>query len=93
MEFGVDINNNPDLISNVLDIIFSLIAGVIDTMQEIKLFAGVSLFNFCVAVTIMTIVITYLVNVAKRPYSESGSEASKRIKRKNDENFNPSDYL
>lgn len=78
MNLDFDINNDANLISNVLDIIFSLIEGVVKAMKEITLFrlgtASVSLFNFCIALTIMSIVITYLVNVAKRPNSGTSSE-------------------
>ena len=81
MDFNVNINNDAGLISNILDIIFSLIAGVISAMKEIILFktgnTEVSLFSFCIALAIMGIVITYLVNVAKRPSMPSGVAIAK----------------
>lgn len=56
------------------------IKKVIDVMQDFDVFTGVSLFSFLIALTVMTIVITYLVNVARSPgvRSVSSEQASKR---------------
>lgn len=76
MNFESNVNNNPSLLSSVLDFLFENIGGVINAMQSIYLFASVSLFDFSVALLIMTIVVTYLVNVAKRPDSGTYSEVA-----------------
>ena len=49
-------------------------------MQDFEIFSRVSLFSFLIALTVMTIVITYLVNVARSPgvRSLSSERASKR---------------
>lgn len=53
--------------SFIYNLIFSGIKNVIDTMKVFEISDGVNLFSFLVALTVMTIVITYLVNVARSP--------------------------
>lgn len=67
LEFSVDINNDTNLISSAFDVLFDLLRGVTDTLHSIKIFANVSLFDILIAVSVMSIVITYLINIAKRP--------------------------
>lgn len=83
MNLDTNIYNDPNDVSNVLELIFNLIGGVVKAMQDINLFAQVSLFDFCVALSVMSIVITYLVNVAKRPQSETGKQAEAKRKESN----------
>lgn len=64
----------------IYNIIFSGIKNVIDTMKDFEISEGVNLFYFLVALTVMSIVITYLVNVARSPgvRSASSDRASRR---------------
>lgn len=59
---------------------FDGIKKVINVMQDFDIFTGVSLFSFLIALTVMTIVITYLVNVARSPgvRSVSSERASRQ---------------
>lgn len=67
MDFDVNIKNDYHLISDVLDFLLSLMRGVTDMLRSIKLFAGVSLFDFLIVIAVMTIVIVNLINIASRP--------------------------
>lgn len=64
----------------IYNLIFSGIKNVIDTMKEFEISDGVNLFYFLIALTVMTIVVTYLVNVARSPgvRSISSERASAR---------------
>ncbi len=64
----------------IYNLIFSGIKNVIDTMKDFEISDGVNLFYFLVALTVMSIVITYLVNVARSPgvRSASSDRVSKR---------------
>lgn len=62
------------------NLFFDGIKKIVDLMKDFEIFEGVSLFSFLIALTVMTIVITYLVNVARSPgvRSVSSDRASKR---------------
>lgn len=62
------------------NLFFDGIKKVINVMQDFDIFTGVSLFSFLIALTVMTIVITYLVNVARSPgvRSVSSERASRQ---------------
>lgn len=81
LDYDANINNNPSYVKSALSLILDVFTGVIKTLQSIKLFANVSLFDFLIALTVMTIVITYLVNVAKRPTVESTTQEQARERR------------
>lgn len=68
------------------DLFFDGIKKVINVMQDFDIFTGVSLFSFLIALTVMTIVITYLVNVARSPgvLSISSERASRRRSSRSD---------
>lgn len=73
-DFDVNIKNNPDDITGALDLIFNLMRGVVEAMKSIKLFANVSLFDFSIVLAVMSIVIVYLINIAKRPSVETSRQ-------------------
>lgn len=80
-----DVNNDPSVITAMLSFIIELMADVVKVMQSIYIFeqafAKVSLFDFLIAVAVMSIVISYLINVARRPTVESGTAKNKRLSR------------
>jgi len=83
-----DVNNDPSLITAMFEFIIELMADVVKVMQTIYIFkqgsVKVSLFDFLIALAVMSIVITYLVNVARRPNitSSSAEVARERAKDK-----------
>lgn len=62
------------------NLIFDGISKIVTQMKDFEIFENVSLFSFLIALTVMTIVITYLVNVARSPgvRSLSSERASRR---------------
>ena len=64
------------------NLFFDGIKKVINVMQDFEIFSGVSLFSFLIALTVMTIVITYLVNVARSPGVRSVSSERADSRRK-----------
>lgn len=88
MDLDTTVNNNPASISEILDFIFDLIGGVVDLMKNINLFSSVSLFDFCIVLFVMTVVITYLVNVAKSPDVMSAGEEARLAERRNRDDYN-----
>lgn len=53
-------------------------AACVQVMRSIPVAGPVSLFDFCIGILIMGIVIMYLVNVARRPYvGDRGSRKGK----------------
>ena len=58
-------------------------ADVVGAMKTMYIFQQgslkVSLFDFLITLAVMSIVITYLVNVARRPTVETGTAYNRRI--------------
>lgn len=86
------IDNKTDLITKMFDFIFGLMGDLVKVLKSIYIYEGnplpgtgisskVSLFDFLIVVAVMSIVITYLVNVARRPRVESVSAQRERIRR------------
>lgn len=89
---STDINNDPSSIMQMIEFLFGLMGDVVKAMRTIYLFKSgsvrVSLFDFLIVLAVMSIVITYLVNVARRPTVESGTAKNKRISREKRGNNN-----
>lgn len=68
------------------NLFFDGIKKIVDLMQEFEIFERVSLFSFLIVLTVMSIVITYLVNVARSPgvRSVSSERASRRRSNRSD---------
>lgn len=83
---STDINNDPSLITQMFEFLFGLMGDVVKAMQTIYLFKSgivkVSLFDFLIVLAVMSIVITYLVNVARRPNVTSTSAETSRERAK-----------
>lgn len=71
------INNDASIVVRMFNYILGLMGDVVKVMQSIYIFESsvgkVSLFNFLIVIAVMSIVITYLINVARRPYVTSTS--------------------
>lgn len=76
------INNDASIIVQMFNYILGLMGDVVKLMQSIYIFESsvgkVSLFNFLIVIAVMSIVITYLINVARRPNVTSTSAETAR---------------
>lgn len=65
--------------SSVLDMVFGAMSACITVMKQIT-FGGVPLFYIILGFLILSVVITYVLNIAKSPYvdSERQSQAAAR---------------
>lgn len=77
LAYDSSVTNDPSSISQFINLLLSLMRGVVNVMQDIKLFANVSLFDFLIALAVMSIVIVYLLNIAKRPYIERTTDSAR----------------
>lgn len=85
------INNKTNLIEYIYNLLFGLMGDFVKVLKSIYIYEGeqlpggivptVSLFDFLIVVAVMSIVITYLVNVARRPRVETVSAQRERIRR------------
>ena len=78
-------NHSSDVTSNMsylFDMIFGMMQDFVELLRSFKFFGDVSYFDFFVALMIMGIVITYLLNVAKNPGVETTSTTRARERRK-----------
>lgn len=83
---SVVINNDSSVIVQMFNYILGLMGDVVKVMQSIYIFESsvgkVSLFNFLIVIAVMSIVITYLLNVARRPnVTSSSAETARNIAR------------
>lgn len=65
----------------VLQMLLGLMRDTVNFMKDFEIIEGISLFNFLIALAVMSIVITYLVNVARRPTIETGTAENRRLAR------------
>lgn len=76
------INNDASIVVQIFNYILGLMGDVVKVMQSIYIFESsvgkVSLFNFFIVIAVMSIVISYLINVARRPTIETTTEKRAR---------------
>lgn len=88
---STELNNEPDNVATVVTYLLGLMGDFVKLLQSIYIFdfggsvadgvlSTVSLFDFLIVLAIMSIVITYLVNVARHPRVEAASDSLKRRK-------------
>ncbi len=70
--------NNSSGVEAALKMVFGCMKSFVSILQNVKIAGDVSLFHFLIGVAILSIVIVYLINVAKRPTVETTSHALRR---------------
>ena len=72
----------------IYSFLFDILKDIVDLMKKFEIYDNVSLFSFLIALTVISIVITYLVNVARSPgvRSISSERASRRRKVRSENN-------
>lgn len=70
--------NDSSGVEAALKMVFGCMKSFVSFLQNIKIAGDVSLFHFLIGVAILSIVIVYLINIAKRPTVETTSQAQRR---------------
>lgn len=82
------------LMSDIFDMLFEYIEKYVDFLRSFKFFGDVSYFDFFIALIVLGVVITYLINVARSPGVEtiSTTRARERRREADAERKNRDDY-
>lgn len=70
------------LMSDIFDMLFEYIEKYVDFLRSFKFFGDVSYFDFFIALIVLGVVITYLINVARNPGVETISTTRARERRR-----------
>ena len=71
-----------EILSFVFDMIFTYITEFVQFLRSFKFFDDVSYFDFFIALIVLGVVITYLINVARSPGVETISTTRARERRR-----------
>lgn len=74
--------NDGSVVGYTLDMLLGMAKDFIQLLRNFKIWGNVSYFDFFIALAVMSIVIVYLVNIARTPRVETTSGSIARRNRK-----------